>query len=213
VKRHSGERGAALFVVVLVITLLTAIGVFAMHATSLAQLGSGYSRRASAAFYLAELGANLRTATISDDTNKYNARGNSKIDQCYESRLLNPQLPANAATFCVVMDRTEAASVAQQSNSSLASDPEGFFGALSRPDIPADQAVSASLRVESTDHHLAVTPIAGMAIGGSTQIFQDTITVNGSLTPTTAAGSECTATVTRASEVQRLRGFVTYVLP
>ena len=75
VKRRRSEDGAALFVVVLVVTLLTAIGAFAMHATSLAQLSSGYSRRAAAALYLAEMATNLQVAAIADNGPDFYAKG------------------------------------------------------------------------------------------------------------------------------------------
>ena len=48
-KDGGDERGAALFMVVLIVTLLTAIGTFAIHTTSMAQLAAGYSRREASA--------------------------------------------------------------------------------------------------------------------------------------------------------------------
>src|SRR5260221_5745693 len=95
---RSGERGAALFIVVLVVTLLTAIGVFAVHATSLAQLASGYSRHEATAFYVAELGMNLRASTIADDPDKYVFDGTIPVGgpgkfTCREAKDLRPLLP------------------------------------------------------------------------------------------------------------------------
>src|SRR4051794_8708571 len=137
-KHRSSERGAALFVVVLVVTLLTAIGVFAMHATSLAQLSAGYSRRAAAALYLAEMAANLRVATIADDGADFYAKGhhyppyaNVPPDDCREAKDLKALLPADTTAFCAVMDGPSAAAKAAASNASLASEiyPE-FFGTM-----------------------------------------------------------------------------------
>ena len=210
-RRRADERGAALFVVVLVVTLLTAVGVFAMHATSLAQLTSGYSRRAATTFYLGELAMNLRVATIGDDTSTYLQLKQAGTN-CYASVQLNPLLMANAPDFCVVMTRDYAAQLATNDNTSLASDPEGFFGALNRPDSPLDQAVGASIRVESTDHRQA-GKIPGFDLSSTTQIMEDTLTVSASLSPATVAGSECTTAVTRSSEKQWLRGYVDYVQP
>jgi hypothetical protein len=213
-RRRSNERGAALFVVVLVVTLLTAIGVFAMHATSLAQLTSGYSRRAAAALYLAEMAANIRVASIADDGRTFYARGhhlppfnNVAADDCREAAALAPLLPPGTTAFCAAMDGPAAESLATASNPSLASDPEGFFGTMGRPDGPA--SVMGAVRVEATDEVPAPIPLAGTPLDG--KVKQVTLTVTGALVPFGSASNMCTAPVTRASETQRLRGFVTYV--
>jgi PilX N-terminal len=207
--KRTDERGAALFVVVLVISLLTAIGVFAMHATSLAQLSSGYSRRAASAFYLAELAANLRVATIADDPSSYVAMNSP--GQCYASKELTPLLPTNTIDFCVPMEATDAIRMANADNTGISTDPEGFFGALNRPDVPSDQATNAMIRVEATDHHPPPKPLQGFQIAGNMQIVQDTLTVSAALVPLTTTAGQCTAAVMRSSERQWLRGYVTYV--
>jgi hypothetical protein len=51
-----GERGAAVFVVVMAITLLTAVGLFAAHSATLVDQASGYSRLARQTQYMAEYG-------------------------------------------------------------------------------------------------------------------------------------------------------------
>jgi len=53
------ERGAALFVVVMVITLLTAVGLFAARSTSLVDAATGYARQAAQSVALADYGAQL----------------------------------------------------------------------------------------------------------------------------------------------------------
>jgi len=57
--RHKRERGAALFVVVMVITLLTAVGIFAARSTSLVDAATGYGRQAAQTLALADHGAKL----------------------------------------------------------------------------------------------------------------------------------------------------------
>lgn len=56
---RNSERGAALFVVVMVITLLTAVGIFAARSTGLVDAAVGYGRQASQTSALADLGAKL----------------------------------------------------------------------------------------------------------------------------------------------------------
>ena len=51
---RAGERGAAVFVVVLVITMLTTIGLFAARSASLSTLASGHSRQMTQTNYMTE---------------------------------------------------------------------------------------------------------------------------------------------------------------
>lgn len=61
---RSSERGAALLVVVLVVTLLSAVGLFAMHSASLVNSSSGFNRQASQTMFLAEFAARSAAAAI-----------------------------------------------------------------------------------------------------------------------------------------------------
>jgi len=53
---RSGERGAAVFIVVMVLTLLTAVGIFAVRSASMADVAAGYDREASQASLVAQYG-------------------------------------------------------------------------------------------------------------------------------------------------------------
>ena len=59
------ERGAAVFVVVMVLTMLTAIGVFAIRAASMANLSSGYDRQNTQNHYVGEYGLLSAVAELS----------------------------------------------------------------------------------------------------------------------------------------------------
>ena len=63
---HNGQRGAALFVVVMVITLLTAVGIFAARSTSLVDAATGYGRQASQTLALADYGAKLVASELGE---------------------------------------------------------------------------------------------------------------------------------------------------
>lgn len=69
------QRGAAIFVVLMVLTILTAIGVFASRAAGLNQRLSGYSRQDTQTAYVAEYG----TLTVVDEVT--GPRGQAYIDQ------------------------------------------------------------------------------------------------------------------------------------
>lgn len=66
-RRRAGERGAAIFVVVLVITLLTGIGVYAARSTTLSTAAAGSDRQMTQTHYLTEYGMGLSLAMLSVD--------------------------------------------------------------------------------------------------------------------------------------------------
>ncbi|AUX21344.1 hypothetical protein SOCEGT47_018260 [Sorangium cellulosum] len=62
--RRAGERGAAVFIVVLVITMLTAIGLFAARAATLSTVASGHERQMTQTQYLTEYALSLALAEL-----------------------------------------------------------------------------------------------------------------------------------------------------
>jgi len=60
------KRGAALFVVVMVITLLTAVGLFAVRSTSLVDAATGYARQAAQTTALADYGLQLVASELGE---------------------------------------------------------------------------------------------------------------------------------------------------
>jgi hypothetical protein len=55
-RRQARERGAAIFVVVLALTLLTGVGIWSMRSAALVDQASGHARAAMQGQYLAEMG-------------------------------------------------------------------------------------------------------------------------------------------------------------
>lgn len=91
--RGTDERGAAVFVVVLAITLLTAIGVFALRNASLVEQAAGYDRQASQTLYLTEYAARSVAAEVGSGAGRtYIDKVATGTDTCYA----NKQLDANA---------------------------------------------------------------------------------------------------------------------
>jgi hypothetical protein len=77
--RRARERGAALFIVVLVVTLLLGIGTFAARSANLANAASGSERQMTQARYVAEYAMMFATASLS-----------SSGAQSYMAQLRNP---------------------------------------------------------------------------------------------------------------------------
>ncbi|HSN97471.1 MAG TPA: hypothetical protein VLS89_04200 [Candidatus Nanopelagicales bacterium] len=62
------ERGAAVFIVVLLIAMLTAIGLFAAHAASLSTTSSGHARQSTQTRYFTELALQAAASQLEDPT-------------------------------------------------------------------------------------------------------------------------------------------------
>lgn len=93
------ERGAALFLVVMVIAVLSAIGIFAMRQASLVDTAAGYNRQGVQAGMLADFAARS-TAT-------YMSRGEDFIAKAASDRTSGCSrnfLSSNAKATCTVVD-------------------------------------------------------------------------------------------------------------
>ena len=62
--RRQAQRGAAVFIVVMVLTLLTAVGIFAVRSASLADVAAGYDREASQASLIAQYATTTTVAWL-----------------------------------------------------------------------------------------------------------------------------------------------------
>jgi len=63
--RLHSQRGAAVFIVVMVLTLLTAVGIFAVRSASMADVAAGFDREGAQASLIAEYGVTATTAYLS----------------------------------------------------------------------------------------------------------------------------------------------------
>lgn len=89
--RRGREHGAAVFVVVLAITLLTAIGVFALRSASLVDQAAGYDRQASQTLYLSEYAGRAVAAEVGNGAARtYIDKVATGTDTCYVNKLLDP---------------------------------------------------------------------------------------------------------------------------
>ena len=70
-RRRQQMRGATMFIVVLVITLLSALGMFAVRSAGLATLASGFDRQLTQTHYVTEYGIYTLVADVSNKPNVY----------------------------------------------------------------------------------------------------------------------------------------------
>lgn len=78
--RRSRQRGASVFIVVLVIAMLTAIGVFAARSSRLSTTASGHARQMTQTHYLTEYAMELSVAQVSTNVAVHVNRMNSAKD-------------------------------------------------------------------------------------------------------------------------------------
>jgi hypothetical protein len=82
--RSRRQRGAAVFIVVMVLTLLAAIGIFAIRSASLVTLASGHNRQAMQTMQFAEYATRAAVAELGDPrlTSYYARLVDNSADQC-----------------------------------------------------------------------------------------------------------------------------------
>jgi hypothetical protein len=94
-QNRANQRGAAVFIVVLAITLLTAIGVFAVRTATLVSSAAGYDRQSVQSHYVSEyagrMSASYSTDLVEDISARLTNRDPSKWDNCVATR--NQSMP------------------------------------------------------------------------------------------------------------------------
>lgn len=89
---RASERGATLFVVVLAITLLTGIGLFTVHSSSLLVRAAGNQREAAQTGYLAELGTLATLSVVGATPQAYMNLADTKKEDCRVTQGVNAAL-------------------------------------------------------------------------------------------------------------------------
>jgi hypothetical protein len=122
--RRRDERGAAVFMVVMVLTLISAIGVFSMRSASLVDLASGYNRQNVQAGFIAEYAARAAATYIGD--NESLVESTDRVAGCAPNLL-----SANANAPCTVLKTSLLAGV--YADSAPVAFDDGLAGLLSLP--------------------------------------------------------------------------------
>jgi len=204
---RSQERGAAVFVVVMVLTSLTALGVFAIRASSMAGRASGYERQNTQNHYVGEYGLLTAVTELSSSrrtayVQKMAAGSNTETCVANKGRTGVPCYPIYAND------------VQKSVASNFAGRP--LFEASSPTTIPVvpgslgPAGLDGDFVVELTDPGPVGLPVAGTDVGGSGTKFkylQLTLTSIGQVRP---AGNPtaCAPSVTAVAGNETGRAFV-----
>jgi hypothetical protein len=201
-KRHlarKSQRGTTVVVVVMVTTLITAIGVFAVRNTSRIDQAVGYSRQSSQTVALAELGT---SAAISEfGANKAAAYVTQMLNKP-ETCIANASLPAG--TPCARLFRSDIEASTQDTllEPTVAGSETGSLG--------PSGAMMGDLYVEVTERQPTGRPIAGTDLGGTgleLKYARVTLTTTAQIRPAAADDNVCDAGVAAvaAKKVMRAR--------
>jgi hypothetical protein len=193
---RKNERGTAVVVVVMVTTLITAIGVFAVRNVSQIDQAVGYSRQSTQTNALAELGTTAAMAQITAQHPFYTDRMGSGL-KCQA----NGPYASNSEVQCYKLDRADL-EVTTLGNSgetltepAVAGSEAGSFGPLAN--------TTGLVSIELTEKHATNTPIPG---GGSA--VDVTLTTTAVVSPITTSADPCAEGVPTMSVKKVMRAHV-----
>lgn len=190
------ERGTTVVVVVLVTTLITAIGIFAVRNVSQIDQAVGYSRQSGQSNALAELGTTAALAEIGSRGSHYpNAMTPGGAFKC----LANSRYATDSASTCYKLDRADLETITASNGGETLLEPAvagaetGSFGPLAN--------TTGIIKVELTDKHQTNTPIPGV----SGTPFDVTLTTIATVSPITGSSDPCADGVATMAVTKVLR--------
>jgi len=193
-QRAAGQRGAAIFVVMMAILLLSGMGMWAMHSASLVDRAAGYERTSLQAQYVSELGlvaasAYLSLPSMAAVNFRLGERAYGTGDRC-ES--IPASMPNSVMSFCKSLWQTDiegSAITTLAANSTT----DSSFG-------PVPLEVQGDFTVEMTSPRRAIVP--GSPLTEDSPYRLVTLTSYGTVRPHTGnpvAGNLCAASSTSSA--------------
>jgi len=208
---HRNERGAAVFIVVMVMTLLTALGIFAVRSASLADVAAGYDREGAQAALVAEYAV---TSTATYLSNAGNATfvlrrhdevaantGSSLLPQCQSNALLTTIPAGTRAPGCALIDSGEIQASVTRNGEYLFAPPNlSSSGTGATSSLNVNETTNAAFVVEVTE-----AAETGQASPGGGSFVSMTVTAMAQVRP----AAPCAATNTApAAGQQAMRAIV-----
>lgn len=186
-----GERGAAVFVVVLVISLLTALGVFAVKSSTLSNKASGYNRQLVQTHYITDLGVVTTAADLKLSLHETYYLLRNRVPVAANGDALCEASADQEFPQCVLMSYEDLDALASTSASATLLEPYvagTAHGSLGPADLEPD------IRVEITDPYDAEVPSGFQMAGGSEDTQAQrfaviTLSVTGLVMPPPDAGA------------------------
>ena len=201
--RRRSERGMAVFLVVLVLTMITAIGVFSMHSASLVDRASGFHRQNVQATAMVEFAARGAATWILPNRSQVAVAAN-RITPIRQANCAPQLLAADALASCwAIPDDALAGQFVDTAPTPFEDD---LHGQLSPPRDAASAAIRAEFSTEVTE---AFNANAAARAGNSGNLVELTFTTRSRIYPTDASIADaCTAAARGAVSQQSLRSHV-----
>lgn len=204
------ERGAAIFIVVMVLTMLTAIGIFAARASSMSEAASGFDRQNTQNHYAAEYGLlGAITELGTPKRNAYIQKMSAGTDTCVGAQGL---LTGDAGAPCYHLYAAEIQNaVGLNFTGRQLFDPANADGGTVTPGSLGPTPLEGDFVVEMTDPGPAGSPVAGADLAGVGLKFhylQVTLTSTGQVRPKAADPNVCDPNAARVAGIESARAFV-----
>lgn len=201
--RRGSERGAAVFVVVLVVTLLSALGLFAVRSASMTNVTSGYNRQMTQTHYLTDYAVLLMAAELGGEARQNYAdevKTGIHKDECDALSTVSlgtcfPVYYADLERRVQSYDSTNELLIPMSGGGTVP-------GSLGHADLEGD------FRIEITDYQPAKPPIPGMSLTGLAPMpgyFNMTVTATGQVRPRAADPTKCDVVSRGAAGVESSR--------
>jgi type IV pilus assembly PilX-like protein len=193
------QRGAAVFIVVMVLTLLTAVGLFAVRSASLADLAAGYDREGAQATLVAEYAVTASAAYLANDPTTvltgYLLSRTTRPQPCQSNALPAGTYPGPAprpGCYMLGFDEVQSSFTRTSSESvfalpNLTGGPSGSTSSLN-----ANETTNATFVVEVTDAAHTGIPEAGAPVSGPSPILM-TLTAISQVRPAAACADSLSA--------------------
>lgn len=195
-RRRHGERGAAVFVVVMALTMLTAVGVFGIRAASLANAASGYERQNTQNHYVSEYGMLGAVAELSSSRRtKYFSDMRKGQEQCSAVKGVTDPVGPVPCLHLYAND-VQTAVTANFSGRPLF-EATSASGSTIVPGSLGPGWLDGDFVVEITDPGQVGQPVAGSDLGGTGPklgYWQVTLTATGQVRPSGVNNCEDVAT-------------------
>ncbi len=206
-RSRRSERGTTVIIVVMVTTLITAIGTFAVHNIGQVDLAVGYSRQSAQTYALAELGTSAAMAQIAATGTAYS---NLMSETAIPQNPANPNVPrfrclaneryaasSGSSCFRIQQERIESMTTSNGGKTllepTIAGSETGSFGPLS--------STIGLVDVELTEKRPTNRDIAGSRQGSSA--FDITLTTTAVVSPPPTGSDPCSIAAMTVKKVTR----------
>lgn len=183
-RRRTHERGAAIFVVIMVLTMLTAIGTFAIRASSLSESASGFDRQNTQNHYVGEYGLYGAVTELSSSRRDwYYAQMKKGAEACTATKGITS---TTSTVPCFPIQASDVqASVSGNFSGRPLFEPATTSNGTVTPGSLGPAGLDGDFRVEMSDPGPVGRPVAGTDVGGTSvwKYYQVTLTSVGQVRP------------------------------